>query len=100
MGIKVEGLDDVIESFERLGRNAEDLSNNSEVEIGNLFTDEFVRKHTGLSGAGEFFDLLPDSDNEDELDKFAVSISEYKDWGSLLEEAVTEYVENELFNGV
>lgn len=100
MGLEFKGLDEAIESFERLGRNAEELSNHSEVEFGKLFTDEFVRKHTNLSGKEEFFDLFPDPDNEDELNKFAASISEYKDWESLLEESVTEYVENELFNGV
>lgn len=71
-------------------------------DVKDFLTDEFLQTHTDIRSLDEFMDLAGIEDQTDfdtktpELDEVTQKHSNFKNFDSLLEEAVAEYMEKSL----
>ncbi len=111
--IKIEGVDQVMKSLERLGKNAKDLDGTHEIAIDELMTPSFMRensqfmcfselvKSSGLTtGSGqvtaEEFKAIPNSD----WDEWIRKATHFPDWASMIRAASEEYISRHIVEGI
>ncbi len=103
--IKIEGLKEVERNLEKIANNAQKLSGEKEVPLGELISPSFVSRHTKftnfdeLLNAGDFsVRSQEDFDNldESELDKHISSVSRFGSWREFIEEAGAQYLARKL----
>jgi len=105
--MKITGLDEVQQKFNRLSENAENLSGSHELSAGDLFTESFMCDNTDftevvqLFAAGGFkvesaadIKAIP----EDQLDKYIQASTNFPSWEVMLRSAVADYAKRQLFS--
>lgn len=98
---KMRGFDKLEKDLKRMQENARKLNGRREVPFSDLFTPEFMRKHTSFSTfnellkAGGFqvetsedFEAIPDA----EFDAHISATTKFPSWEAMLEEATSQYV--------
>lgn len=102
--IKINGLDELENEFNRLLKNAEKFDSTVNVPFDQVFNPEFMTKHTKFNTISDFFDATPfDSSNFDEiddsdLDVFVKQNTTFPNWQEMLGEASEIWTENQLFS--
>ena len=87
-----------INGFNELQKGTEELAATKEVALKELFTDDFLRKHTDFQSFEDFdsqkiFETyktikeIPD----DEMDTFIVDNSKFESWQVMIDTATSEY---------
>ncbi|MCT1174455.1 hypothetical protein EFL96_09530 [Lactococcus lactis] len=99
------GLDELIDDLENMLDKARDLDGENDVIFSDIFTESFLKNHTGFSSLEDFadasrfdwttpksFEAIPN----DELDIFVRKNSQFNSWEEMLETASSEYIQNQL----
>jgi hypothetical protein len=115
MGFRIElrGLEATKRKFDRLKRNLKALDGPHQIPIRELFTPEFLRKHTKF---GTFEDLVrgggfAESDEpvsaekfraipDDAWDKWIASATDFPNWREMQEAAGAEYIKRKMLEGL
>lgn len=105
MGIKIEGLDKLQKRLKQMERAARDLNGSHEVKMSELFPLAFMQRHSRYSS----FDALLDSSGftvntkedfeaipDDEFDTYIRSVTDFRDWRSMLNAGTEAYVAKKL----
>lgn len=101
----VSGFDEINKELEKLAKNADKLSKKKSVSFEELFTDAFIKRRTKCSSLSDFisesgfdwssqkaFEAIPD----DQLDDFVRSVSKFKSFQEMMDEAGEEYVKKQM----
>lgn len=100
-----DDLYDLADQFEQMAENARELDGKNEVAFAELFTEEFMRRHTDVTSFEAFlqesrweveseqeFEAIP----EDEFDEYVGHSSEFESWEEMLGTAGTEWLASEI----
>lgn len=103
--IKITGLNELQKKLNDLEQGVKELDGERFVPMSELLTDAFLSKHTRFSCAKEMFDnsgfkvesqedlaAIPDDDG----DEYVRSVSDFRDWESMLSVATQEWVGKKL----
>ena len=96
--MKINGFNELQDRLKQMQKGAEELSATKEVTLTELFTDEFLRKHTDFQSFKDFdsqkifetyktIEEIPD----DEMDTFIVDNSKFESWQVMIDTAASEY---------
>lgn len=105
---KMDGLDDLIKSFDKMEKNAKELDGDHNIPLGDLLNEEFMSKNTKFSSIDDFFDKSPftvetdedfDSIDENKLDEYVQENTKFSSWIDMLEDAQELYMESKLLEG-
>lgn len=105
---KMNGLDDLIKSFEKMEKNAKELDGNHNIPLGDLMNEKFMSKNTKFATIDDFFENSPftvetdedfDSIDKDELDEYVQENTKFSSWEDMLEYATEFYSESKLLEG-
>lgn len=105
MSLKFDGFDELEKELKTLQKKASELEGTHDVPLDELFTSDFLKKHSSFSSfdellsAGNFevnsqedFDAIPD----DVFDRHIASVTDFDSWESMLGEAASEYTYKQL----
>jgi len=103
--MKITGLDKLQRQLKQMGRAARNLHGTHEVQMSELFPLAFMRKHSRYSSfdalldasgftvnTKEDFEAIPD----DEFDAYIRSVTNFRDWQSMLTAGTEAYVAKKL----
>lgn len=105
---KMNGLDDLIKSFEKMEKNAKELDGKHSVPLSKLMNEEFLKKNTKFSSIDDFFDnssftVKTDEDfkaiNENELDIYVQEQTSFSSWKEMLKKGTASYAKSALLDG-
>lgn len=105
MQIKISGFDELERELTKLSNNTTELASTSSVSFGELFTSEFMKKHTQFNTLDDFFkagklDIQSQEDfkaiPDNVLDKHVVLYTNFSSWQEMLDTAGSEYVKHKL----
>ncbi len=96
MGLKITGLDEFMNSLEKMQKAAEELETEQSIPFDELFTTSFMEEHTKFKSiyelleSGNFivnsqedFEAIPDS----ELDEHIKVVTDFSTWEEMLASA-------------
>lgn len=105
MSFKVSGFDELEKQLKKMADGAEELSKTEFIPFSELFTPSFMRKCSSFSSfddflsAGNFnvdtqedFEAIP----EDLLNTHIASVTSFKSWDDMLQEATNQYISKKL----
>lgn len=105
--IKIEGLDKLIKHFEKLQKSIKRIEGEYGLTFDELFPPEFLQRNTRFSSLDEMFEksgfIVNSRENfkkipHDVWNKFISDNSKFDSWQDMLNAAVKEWVERQLFN--
>ena len=103
--IKITGLDEVQKKLTDIQKNMQELNEVQRIPLSELFTDNFVIKHTQFSSLFDLFEnsgfsVKSDEDlaaiPDDKWDEYIRSISVFDCWESMLSVAAKEWTARRL----
>lgn len=105
MSFKITGLDSLQKRLKDMERKARELDGTHEVRFADLFSSEFMRKHTQYETINDFFDATGfklDSQQdfedlpEDELDARVRELTDFQSWKDFSGKAAAHYASKQL----
>lgn len=105
MSVKITGFDNFEKELKRLQKAAEKLDGKHSVSLGELFTTEFMQRHTPYESLEELFiaghfevnskedlEAIPD----EEMDAHVAQTTEFDSWEDMQSAAVKNYTAKKL----
>ncbi len=110
MSKRVKGFDKLMNSLDKLQDNADKLDGSHNVDFQELFSEDFLKKHTNSSDIYEFIESSnlnvkdQDSFNEivltDEWNSYVKSSTNFPSWDKMQEQATSDYISKKLFGNL
>lgn len=106
---KIHGLDDFQKDLKQLKRNARSIGQRRSIDLDQLLSKHFLRRHTKFSSLDHLFDESPfdvetqedfDALNDRDLDDFIRKSTGFRSWQGMLDQAADEWAGAELLKGV
>lgn len=97
MGFEINGFDELKNHLSKIENNVSDLSKTDKLSFDELFTSDFMSKHTNCKSFDEFlsasgftqsFEDIPD----DDWDTYVSQHSNFTSWEEMMDTAVEQYV--------
>lgn len=107
MKIKMEldGFDELQKELKKMQQAAQELEGKNTVSFDELFTDEFMKKHSTFSSLDEMLDKSTFTVNskedfaaipDEEWDTYVKTTTDFSSWEDMMSEAQGEYVASKL----
>ncbi|MGW7931853.1 hypothetical protein ACWEWU_09365 [Staphylococcus xylosus] len=107
MGMNVSGFDELENYLNKVSKNAEKLSENSEVDFQDLFPTQFMQNHTDTDDIYTFIDNsnlgVKNTDdfnkiqNTNEWNDYVIKSSDFSSWNDMHKTALEHYLKDQLF---
>jgi hypothetical protein len=103
--VNINGLEDIQKSISKLQKKNESLDGTNEIPIGELCTEDFIKRYTEFQSIEEMMsaggvDFKSEKEFQLETDKswnrFVSKNSDFCNWESMLEEATSQWVSKKL----
>lgn len=100
--------DEFLSGIQKFQRNLERVASQQSVTFGELFSDDFMLRHTDFASIGAFFDASPFNleTNEDlaalpeaDLDSYVVTNTRFSSWEEMKSVAGSEWMARRLREG-
>ena len=101
MGFEIKGFDELKDHLSKIENNISKMSETNNLSFEDLFTSDFMSKHTNCKSFDEFlstsgftqsFEDIPD----DDWDTYVSQHSSFTSWEEMIDTAVEQYVSKQL----
>lgn len=103
--INLEGLDEVLDSLDKLRQKSRDIDRTDKLSLGELFSDNFMKKYTDYDSIEKMFEnsdfkiesqgdfeKIPDQ----EWDEYVRETTNFNNWEEMLSKAREEWIAKKL----
>ncbi|SFE88484.1 hypothetical protein [Peptostreptococcus sp. D1] len=107
--MKIDGIDNFINTLEQLSNNAKDLSSTTSINLEDAFTESFMSTHTKFNDFQSFLESGGfkasnqeefDSIDTDKLDEYVSQNTSFNSFEDMLTEATMPHLEEILFKNI